>query len=266
MTPTNKVPFLFLGSPPIGPIALKVLEQNHYLPKLVVTDTALSTDELIDIVQHNGIGFILVVGFGAILKQDLLDSVAGQVLNIHPSMLPEYRGPAPVVQTILDGMHTTGVTLMEVDAKMDHGVILAQEEHTLAGNEIPDELYQVLTQKGTHLFLDNIDAYIAETLIGLPQMHDEATFTHFIKKEDGLLNLSEDAHENERKVRAFQGWPGTYVMHKDKRLIIHKVHVAEDALVLDEVQPENGKKMSFAAYCNGMRVKPEQALSELSML
>jgi methionyl-tRNA formyltransferase len=258
MTPQNTVPYIFFGSPPIGPIALKVLEQNRYVPAAVVTDTKLTTEEQIAVVEEHGAGFILVVGYGAILKRDLLDSVAGQVLNIHPSLLPEYRGPAPVVQALLDGVTTTGVTLMEVDTKMDHGLILAQEEHLLAGNEIPDELYEVLTQIGTRLFLDNIDAYLAEELDGLPQNDDEATFTSFIKKEDGKLDLSEDPHVNERKVRAFQGWPGTWIEIDGKRLIIHKAHVADDQLVFDEVQPENGKRMTLTAYCAGLRITPPE--------
>jgi methionyl-tRNA formyltransferase len=264
MTPKNDVPFLFLGSPPIGPVALKVLEQNHYKPAAIITDTKLTTDELINLVYEHNAGFLLVVGFGAILKQELLDSVGGQALNIHPSLLPEYRGPAPVVQTILDGVSTTGVTLMEIDAQMDHGVILAQEEHPLRGDELPDELYEILTQKGTRLFLDNIDAYLAEELDGLPQNDDEATFTRFITKEDGHLDLSDDPRVNERKVRAYQGWPGAWVLHEDKRLIIHRAHVVGETLVLDEVQPESGKKMTLEAYAAGKRVKPEEILKNLS--
>lgn len=257
MTPTNQTPYLFLGSPPIGPIALKVLEQNHYPPAAVITDTKLSSEELIALVEEHRAGFILVVGFGAILKQEVLDSVAGQVLNIHPSLLPLYRGPAPVIQTILDAPHETGVTLMQVDAEMDHGPIVAQETHPLHGKETPAELYELLTQKGARLFLDHIDAYLAEELEPLPQDHSEATYTRFIKKEDGLLNLKDSAKLNERKVRAYQGWPTAYLMVDGKRLIIHSAHIEDNQLRFDEVQPENGKRMTFAAYCAGKRTTPE---------
>lgn len=263
MTPENTVPYLFLGSPPIGPVALKVLEQNHYQPTVVVSDTSLSTEALVELVEEQKIGLILVVGFGAILKQPLLDSVAGQVLNIHPSMLPLYRGPAPVVQTILDGVDRTGVTLIQIDSQVDHGPILAQEEHTLHGNETSDELYEVLTQKGTRLFLDNIDAYVKEELEELPQNDSEATFTHFVKKDDGLLSLADDPHLNERKVRAYQGWPGTWVIFREKRLIVHKAHVEDGSLRFDEVQPENGKKMTVTAFAAGLRISPLEFYREL---
>jgi methionyl-tRNA formyltransferase len=261
---SERPPFVFFGSPPIGPIALRVLELNNYQPAAVITDTSLSSEAMVNIILEARATFILVVGYGAILKQAVLDSVAGQALNIHPSLLPLYRGPAPVVQTILDGPPTTGVTLMEIDSKMDHGPIVAQEEYPLTGRETPAELYEVLTQLGTRLFLDTIDGYLNETVPLYPQNHFEATVTHFIKKEDGLLDLGEEAELNERKVRAYQGWPGTWVMYRGKRLIIHEAHVEGGTLLLDQVQPENGKRMSFTAFCSGARATADEVLRELS--
>ncbi|HSI20159.1 MAG TPA: methionyl-tRNA formyltransferase [Verrucomicrobiae bacterium] len=263
MTPKNDIPFVFFGSPPIGPIALRVLEQNKYMPAAIVTDTKLTTDEQVAIVEENKAGFILVVGYGAILKQGLLDSVAGQALNIHPSMLPLYRGPAPVVQAILDGVKETGVSLMQIDSKMDHGDIVAQESHLLHGKETPDELYELLTQKGARLFLENIDAYLNEEIDLIPQFDFEATFTKFITKEDGHINLNDDPQTNERKIRAYQGWPGAWLTCEGKRLIIHSAHLAEDKLWLDEVQPESSKRMSFAAFAAGKRMKPEELYEKL---
>lgn len=256
------VPYLFFGSPPIGPIALKALELADYKPAAVITDTKLTLEEQLNLVEEHKATFILVVGYGAILKQALLDSVAGQVLNIHPSLLPAYRGPAPVVQTILDGVLETGVTLIQIDREVDHGPMLAQEAYRLKGTETPAELYTVLVQKGVELFLEVIDSYLDETLDLTPQNHDEATVTHFIKKEDGLLDLKQPAVELERMVRAFQGWPTTWVMHRGKRLIIHKAHVADDTLIFDQVQPENGKLMDFSSYAAGLRAKPADLYQE----
>jgi methionyl-tRNA formyltransferase len=258
-----KVNYLLFGSPPIGDIAAKHLLASHYPPAAVVTDTKLTLDEQLDLVEKHKAGFILVVGYGRILKQALLDSVCGQVLNIHPSLLPLYRGPAPVVQAILDGATETGVTLMEIDAEMDHGNILAQESIPLSGKETPEELYATLTYKGVQQFLENIDAYLAEELEMLPQDHTEATFTRFIKKEDGLL-VPEDPHVMERKVRAFQGWPGTWILlHDGKRLIIHSAIVREGRFEPIDVQPDGGKRMNFKAYAAGRRQKPEELLETL---
>lgn len=257
------IPYLLFASPPIGDIAAKHLAQSDYPPVAVITDTKLTTEELIEQVHLHKAGFILVVGFGRILKRELLDSVAGQVLNIHPSLLPEYRGPAPVVQALLDGVEETGVSLMEIDAEMDHGPILAQESIRLSGKETPADLYAILTYKGVQLFLENIEAYLNEDLTPLPQNHAEATYTSFVKKADGLLRLSEDPVINERKIRAYHGWPGTWVMLNNKRLIIHKAHLQSGELRFDEVQPEGGKRMSFSAFCRGQRVSPEEIYQHL---
>lgn len=260
----EKVPYLLFGSPPIGDIAAKHLMASHYPPAAVITDTKLTIDEQIELVYKHKAGFILVVGYGKILKQALLDSVCGQVLNIHPSLLPLYRGPAPVVQTLLDGALETGVSLMEIDAEMDHGPVLAQDTIPLSGKETPAELYAILTFKGVQQFLDTIDDYLAENLDLLPQDHTEATYTRFIKKEDGLLDPHEDPATLERKVRAFQGWPGTWRELADgKRLIIHSASVKNGRFTPEEVQPEGGKRMSLAAYALGKRVTPEALLDTL---
>lgn len=258
------VPYLLFGSPPIGDIAAKHLMASHYPPAAVITDTSLTVDEQIDLVHKHRAGFILVVGYGKILKQALLDSVCGQVLNIHPSLLPLYRGPAPVVQTLLDGALETGVSLMEIDREMDHGPLLAQETIPLSGKETPAELYAVLTFKGVQLFLDCIDAYLAEELELTPQDHTEATYSHFIKKEDGLLDLSLPADQLERMVRAFQGWPGTWVVQPDgKRLIVHAAIVKDGVFTPTEVQPEGGKRMLLSAFAAGKRQKPEELMTQL---
>ena len=262
----QKLPYVLLGSPPIGNHALEFLKLANYAPKLVIDNPQLSTEELVALIEEAQPTFLLVVGFGAILRRAVLDTVAGQVLNIHPSLLPEYRGPAPVVQAILDGATETGVTLMEVDTKMDHGCILDQVPHRLIGTELPDELYRVLTQKGVELFLEHIDDYIAEKIDLLPQSEGEATFTHFIKKEDGLLDLSRPPYELERQIRAFQGWPRSWIVYQGKRLIIDRAHLESKKLRFDQVQPENGKSMAFSDFCVGKRCKPEDIYKEIGLL
>lgn len=262
----NKLPYIFFGSPPIGPIALAALNEAHYPPALVISDKSLSLEEMTEQIEAVNPTFYLVVGFGAILKRPILDLVAGQVLNIHPSLLPLYRGPAPVVQTILDGALETGVTLMEIDEKMDHGPILGQDQMPLRGDETPDDLYRVLTIKGVQLFLEQIDGYLNETIEGEPQNHFDATITHFVKKQDGLLDLDEPVEFSERKVRAYQGWPGAFIYANGKRLIIHKAHIQEGELRFGEVQPENGKRMALAAYLAGQRLSEEDFYASLSSI
>jgi len=259
----EKRPYILFGSAPIGPIALEALKIAQYPPAYVIDDKSLSIEDQLEIIDRIKPTFFLVVGFGAIIKQVILDTVAGQVLNIHPSYLPEYRGPAPVVQALLDGVQQTGVTLMEIDAKMDHGPILAQETLALRGNEMPEELYEVLTKKGIALFLELVNGYLDETVEGIPQNHSEATFTHFVKKEDGRLDFTKDPAELEREIRAYHGWPRSFTSFRGKHLVIEKAHLENGALIADLIQPENGKIMSVKDFTNGLRITPEAFYQEL---
>lgn len=259
----NLPPYLLLSGAPIGPLAEKHLRLLRAEPTAVI-DTKLSSEKLIEQIEAHSAAFLFVVGYGAILKRPVLDAVAGQVLNLHPSLLPLHRGPAPVVQTILDGDSVTGVTIIEIDEQMDHGPILAQEAVTVPEQARPNDLYEVLTRRGVELFLDVIEGYLEGEDEYLPQAHEEATFTRFVKKEDGRLNLSDDPEVNERKVRAYTGWPTAFVEHEGKRLIIHSAQVSDGQFWPIEVQPENGKRMTFQAYCAGKRLAPATVLSKLS--
>lgn len=259
----NLPPFLLLSGAPIGPLAEKHLRLMRAEPTAVV-DTKLTSDELIALIEQHNAAFLFVVGYGSILKRPVLDAVAGQVLNLHPSLLPLHRGPAPVVQTILDGDTTTGVTIIEIDEQMDHGPILAQEEVSVPEHARPGDLYEVLTRRGVELFLEVIEGYLEGEDEYLPQEHEEATFTHFVKKEDGRLSLQDEPELNERKVRAYTGWPTAFLEHEGKRLIIHGAQVLEGVFWPTEVQPENGKRMTFQAYCAGKRLAPATVLSQLS--
>ncbi|MCC2631680.1 MAG: methionyl-tRNA formyltransferase [Patescibacteria group bacterium] len=259
----EKLPYILFGSAPIGPIALKALQMADYPPVAVIDDPKMSVEDQIAIIEQHEPTFLLVVGYGAILKRDVLDTVAGQVLNIHPSLLPEYRGPAPVVQALLDGVTETGVTLIEIDTKMDHGPILAQDTLRLRGNELPEEVYQLLTTRGVSLFLEHIDDYLTEEADLIPQNDFDATFTHFVKKEDGRLDFSKPAEVLEREIRAYHGWPRSFTTFKGKRLIIEKARLEGGELVVEQVQPENGKIMTIKEFCAGQRMTQEAFYEEL---
>lgn len=253
MSWSNPPPYLLFASPPLGDIAAKLLQASFYPPAACIDDPKISLDDQLELVQKHQCAFLLVVGFGQILKPALLDSVAGQVLNIHPSLLPLYRGPAPVVQAILDGAEETGVTLIQIDAEVDHGPILAQSTYRMRGDETPAELYQLLATRGVEIFLNHIQAYLDEVLELIPQNHSLATFTHFVEKGDGLLDPTDPVEIIERKIRAYQGWPSTWFMLIGKRLLVHKAHITQGKLIIDIVQPENGKKMALADYLAGQR-------------
>jgi methionyl-tRNA formyltransferase len=258
-------PFILFSSPPFGIPAEAALLRAGYQPLYTIRDTSLSTEDICALIVEYQPTFLLVIGYGAILKQPVLDSVAGQVLNIHPSLLPLYRGPSPVVSAILDGAEETGVTLIELDAKMDHGDILGQARLPLQGNETPEQLYASLAQKGVDLLLTHGTDYLEDRATLLPQNHGEATFTHFINKQDGLLNALDTPDCIERKIRAYQHWPWVHAYIHGKRLIIRKAHILAGVLILDEVQPESGKPMTLAQYSAGKRCKPEAVYTDLGL-
>lgn len=149
----------------------------------------------------------------AYFQKEILRIPKYGTLNVHPSLLPKLRGASPIISAILEDEKKTGVTIMLVDEKMDHGPIVAQ-----ASIEIEDwpprasMLLEMLAVEGGNLLAEVIEPFIAGEITPEEQKHDEATYTKKIQKEDGLIDLSGDPYENLRKIRAFEGWPGTHFL------------------------------------------------------
>lgn len=164
---------------------------------------------------------VVVAAYGKLLPPEVLELPPLGCLNIHPSLLPRYRGPSPVVETILDGLETTGVTLMLLDEGMDTGPIVAQREHKLSGTETAGTLTEELFQLGTELLLENLDAWAAGRLEALSQEDALASVTAKLERSDGMADWSLSALQLERRQRAFTPWPGlfTYWQGKSLRLL-----------------------------------------------
>ena len=139
-------------------------------------------------------------------------------LNIHPSLLPRYRGPSPVISAILDGEETSGVTIMLLDEGMDTGPILAQRKVAIDTGETADALTLRLFESGADLLVQTLDDWVSGLIAPSSQNDDEATITRLLKREDGLLDWSEPADAIDRRVRAFTPWPGTFTSWKGKTL------------------------------------------------
>ena len=161
---------------------------------------------------------ILVAAYGRFLPPEVLDLPPHGCLNLHPSLLPKYRGPAPVVTTILDGEAVTGVTLMQLDEGMDTGPILAQQEYPLNGDETAADLTEALFRTGAHLLLHNLEALAAGKLPAQPQDDSRATVTRKLERADGLADWTRSAVTLERQRRAFTPWPGLTAHWQDKSL------------------------------------------------
>ena len=173
---------------------------------------------------------VVVAAYGLFLPPDALEIPPLGCLNIHPSLLPRYRGPSPVVSAILNGDEETGVTIMKLDEGMDSGPILAQERVSIAEEEPAPELTRRLFDLGADLLVDTLPRWSSGDIQATPQDESRATFTSLVKKEDGEIDWADDAERITRMVRAYQPWPGTFT-HWDGKLlkILDATSMAGDA-------------------------------------
>lgn len=227
---------------------------------------------------------IVVVAYGRILPKTIVDLAPYGCLNVHYSLLPKYRGAAPVAWTIINGETTAGVTTMKLVEKMDAGPIYLQEATAVASDETTGSLQAKLTPIGARLLLDTLRRLKAGSLS--PQEQDESgvTFAPLLQKEDGLIDWAHPATMIERRVRGFDPWPGAYTHSSGKLLKIHRARVVttdttgtpgevlradaeglwvatgSGVLGLEEVQLENRKRLSGAEFLRGARVNPGDRL------
>lgn len=217
---------------------------------------------------------IVVAAFGQILKQDALDLPEFGCINVHASLLPRWRGAAPINAAILHGDEDTGVTIMKMDAGLDTGPILTQCSVRIKPDETAASLFETLSRLGANLLLDTLPGYLSGEIEPRPQVEEGATYAGMLKKKEGQLNFSSPAVKLERKVRAFNPWPGTYFEWDAGSLKVHRASVSpgkkragartvhnglpavgtsDGVLVLEEVQPPGKKRMPGAAFLAGAR-------------
>ena len=169
----------------------------------------------------------VVAAYGKFLPAPVLRLPSHGCLNIHPSLLPKYRGPSPVASAILDGAGVTGVTLMLLDEGMDSGPVIAQKQLALEGAETAATLTATLFSIGGTLLLENLEAWIAGRLEAIPQDHGSATVTRKLERADGLADWQLSAAELERRSRAFTPWPGFFADWQGKMLRLLEVVAME---------------------------------------
>jgi methionyl-tRNA formyltransferase len=190
----------------------------------------------------------VVAKFGLIIPKDILDSFKYGVLNIHPSLLPKYRGAAPVQTAILNGDKITGVSVMKLDEKMDHGPILVQKEEEIGDNETADELYLRLFKIGADLLSQNLNQYIKGGLKLVPQDDKKAIYVEPLTRQNGYVNLNKPPEPDilKRMIRAYFPWPGawteTKIMNKKSRIKL---------LPENKIQVEGKKPISLKDFENG---------------
>ena len=256
-----------LKAPPV-----KLLAQELNIP--VIQPQKLREPEAMQQLQSWNPELIVVAAFGQILRKEVLELPQYGCINIHASLLPRWRGAAPINAAVLAGDEETGVTIMKMDVGLDTGPMLSMRKIRIAPDDTAGSLLQALSTLGADLLIETLPAYIAGNLIPQPQPAEGATYAPMLKKEDGLLDFNHPAVDLERRVRAMNPWPGAWFQWHGAPLKVHKAHVEQgqaeagkrlieqnqpavgtgsELLILDEVQPPGKKSMSGKAFLSGAR-------------
>jgi len=217
-------------------------------------------------IRELGADVMVVVAYGQILPASLLTAPRLGTLNVHASLLPRHRGPAPIEWSILSGDTETGITIMQMDAGVDTGPILAQVQVPLAPDATAGPLERQLASLGAQLMVETLDGLQRGAIIPVPQPAQGATRAPRLKSEDGKLNpATMSAQEIDRRVRALSKRLGCWITLHGVEVKVIRGHVdgatgdgipvstADGTYVVDEVQPPGGRRMTAAAWARGRR-------------
>ena len=196
---------------------------------------SLKTDEAYEYIKAKEPDLIITAAYGKILPQRMLDIPKYGCLNVHASLLPKYRGAAPVQFSIMNGDDVTGVTIMKMDAGMDTGDILTQTEVPIDINDTTDTLMAKLAQAGSTLLLDTIDDYIDGKITSVKQDEALVTLTRPIRPDDGIIDWNRTARQIHDQIRALSSWPGCATSLDGKRIKIYASELEEDSS--DDAEP-----------------------------
>ena len=205
----------------------------------------------------------VLASFGAIVPIEVLQIFPKGIINIHPSLLPKYRGPTPVQTVILDGEKVTGVTIIKLDEEIDHGPILGQEKEEILATDTAESLYKRLFKKGANLLLKVLNNYLKGNLNPKAQDHKKATFTYHLTRQDGHIDVSNATTaviKIDRIIRAYYPWPGTWT-----KLRIANRDVRIKFLPNNKLQVEGKKPMSYKDFLNGYPKIDKEILKKLSL-
>lgn len=219
-------------------------------------------NEVINRIKSAGATIAVLAYFGMLLKKDVLDIFPDGIINIHPSLLPKYRGATPVQSAIINGDHETGVSIIRLDEKMDHGPILIQKKEKIFSYDTTETLHDRLFKKGAEILSEIIQEYEAGKIIAQPQNDTKATYTkRSFMRQDGFIDSDNppDKSQLDRMIRALHPWPGvwTVIRVKNKELRIK-------FLPGNFLQLEGKKPMPYKDFFNGYPELKEILLKLLS--
>ena len=232
--------------------------------------------ECVELLRSLQSDLMVVVGYGQIIPQSIIDLPKHGILNVHASLLPKYRGAAPIQWAIANGEVETGVTIMQIDAGLDTGEMLLRERTLIGPDETAPELSERLAVKGAQLLVRTIEQIADGSAQREKQNNNEATYAPILKKEDGLIDWSLAAHQIYNRMRGFKPWPGAYTFFRHQQLTIVRAIPREGSLLapgairtdnqllfagcgqntmleLLEIQPAGKKAMTAQAFLNGYK-------------
>lgn len=238
---------------------VKVIAKQHGIPVLQPGKLADIYDQLASIESPLGI----LVAYGKIIPQSIIDLFTPGIVNVHPSLLPTYRGPSPIESAILNGDSETGISIMRLSAAMDAGPVYTQQRISLSGNETKPELYESFASAGASLLIKTLPSII-DGIEPTLQDDEQASYCSLLRPADGILDLStKTAQQLERQIRAHLGYPKSRLTIGEFEVIITKAHVGSadeplsfttadsTHLVVDELIAPSGKKMNAEAFIRG---------------
>lgn len=227
---------------------------------------------------------MVVVGYGQIIPQSVIDIPPLGILNVHASLLPKYRGAGPIQWAIVEGETRTGVTIMRIDAGLDTGDMLLKKETEIGPEENAVELGRRLAAMGADLLVEALEGLAAGTIVAEKQDASQATYAPLLKKEDGRIDWSQPAASVHNRIRGLQPWPGAYTGFRGHTLHIWKARPAKVApglpagtiagvkppviacgaggLELLELQLEGRKRLPAAEFANGQRLRENELLAD----
>lgn len=239
--------------------------------------------ENVELLRSLSLDAIVVVGYGQIIPQNIIDIPQLGIVNVHASLLPKYRGAAPIQWAIANGETVTGITTMQINAGLDTGDMLLKWETPIGPEETSIDLALRMAPAGADLLIETLDGLGSAAVKPIPQNNSEATLAPILKKEDGLIDWTWPAAKIHARCRGFQPWPGTYTSFRNQLLQIRKCAVAVDiglapgqlrpeknrllvgcgestSLELLELQLPGKKRMPAGAFMNGYRPQAQEQL------
>lgn len=312
----RKLKIIFMGTPEFAVPSLKELDKNHYDVTLVVTqpdrpkgrgrkvipspvkETAISlgyeviqpvsikTDSFREIIRKHKPDIFVVAAYGHILTKDILEIPVIGSINIHASLLPEYRGSAPIQWAIINRERETGVTTMFMDEGLDTGDILLSSKLEIAQDDTSATLHDRLAKLGASLLIKTIKNIETEEIMPIPQDHKKATYAPLLKKNDGHITWKKSAEDIEAFIRGITPWPGAFTFYGNKRLKIFsarpiltdstvvppgtvikgftdelRIATGKGALSILKIQGESGNQLYIKDFLRGCSIPPGSILN-----